>query len=39
MPAMAQVGTLRDNLVWKVTKTTVLTDSLAASADASLNTQ
>lgn len=31
------VGTLREHLVWKVTKTAVLTDDTAAGADATLN--
>jgi hypothetical protein len=36
----AQVGTLREHLVWKVTRTLVLTDKdSSSSADATLNAQ
>jgi hypothetical protein len=35
-----QVGTLREHLVWKVTKTVVLTESVGGSpADTTLNSQ
>lgn len=34
-----QVGTLREHLVWKVTKTAVLADSAGSGGDAALNNQ